>query len=104
MISFILALAMILGILTHNFMKIDKLNRANPGQFNLKTYMQLEWASMCISACVMCAALIGQALDKDLNLAGWKLALGSYCIGLASQSVAYFLKNRTETEIKKAAE
>jgi hypothetical protein len=86
----------ILGILTHNLMKIDKLNRRTDGCFNAKQFFKLEWASIMISFCVVSAALIGRYQISELYNAGKWLFLAFYFIGLGAQSIAGAAAGRSE--------
>lgn len=91
-----------LGILTHNLMKIDRLNRKENGNFKFWGFARLEWPSIFISVIVVIVALIARMEVKQLRTIGNWLALGFYCIGLAAQSVAYFLKGRAEKTLDNA--
>jgi hypothetical protein len=89
-----------LGILTHNFMKIEKINRATNGAFNPAIFFRLEWPSIAISFCVLFACLIGREEIKELQFVGNWLALGFFGIGLAAQSIAYNFKSKSDGHIK----
>lgn len=96
----LLAISGLLGILVHNFMKIDALNRANPDKFNLLSFWKVEWASIALSVCFLIAMLIARTQIQELERVGKWLSVGFFCIGLCAQSIAYYLKNRTESEVK----
>lgn len=90
----------LLGILTHNLMKIDKLNRSANGKFNLRSFILLEWPSISISVIVLTVCLIARNEVKQLKAIGDWLGLGFYAIGLAAQSIAYYIKGKAEKETK----
>lgn len=95
-----LAGAGLLGILTHNLMKIDTLVRKSNGKFDGKQFFKMEWASICISICVIVVAIMCRQVISELEHVGKWLAGGFYGIGLAAQSVAYWARGKAETFVQ----
>lgn len=98
--NYLLFVVGLLGILTHNLMKIDKLNRKTNGGFKIKTFIRLEWPSILISIIVVIVCLVARMEVKQLKAIGNWLALGFFAIGLAAQSVAYFIKGKAEKNLE----
>jgi hypothetical protein len=101
---FILFASGLLGVITHNLMKIDKLNRDSNGNFKFSSFIRLEWASILISVIVIVVAMIAREEIKQLKEIGSWLAIGFYSIGLAAQSVAYFFNGKAEKILKDKAD
>jgi hypothetical protein len=80
--------ACIIGILLHNLVKIDEINKdPNRGNFSIKKYLAMEWASIMISCLVGAAAAFFKSEIKQLDAAGNWLGLGFVAIGYMAQSV-----------------
>lgn len=94
--NIVLFAAGLLGVLTHTLMKIDKLNRKSNGGFKFNHFIRVEWASLSLSVIVVIVALIARMEVAQLKAIGNWLALGFFAIGLSAQSVAYFIKGRSE--------
>jgi hypothetical protein len=80
------ALGMI-GILLHNLVKLDSLNRAANGKVNFLAYLAVERFSILISIIVVIAATITSQEVKELANAGKWLGGGFVCIGYLAQSL-----------------
>ena len=77
----------LLGVLLHNLVKLDSINRQSDGKVNLLKYFALERFSIFISIIVVvCAAMASQEI-KELKLAGNYLGLGFISIGYLAQSI-----------------
>jgi hypothetical protein len=98
-IQIVFFLGGLLGILTHNLMKIDSLNRKANGDFKFKPFLRLEWPSLSISVIVVILCTVGQVVIPKLQAVGLPLIFGFYTIGLAAQSLAYYFKGRAEKAI-----
>lgn len=90
----------ILGILVHNLIKINNINKRTDGQFKAGYFFRMEWASIAISLCVVIVCLIARNEVKQLREVGNYLMLGFFFIGLGSQSIAYTLSSRIEKKIE----
>ena len=92
----------IVGILLHNLVKLDSINRANDGVINLRKYLVQERFSILISIIVVGACVIASKEIKQLAIAGKYLALGYLAIGYVAQSllVKFISIVQTKTKIK----
>lgn len=95
-----LMLCGLFGILVHTLMKINSINRKSEGNFKFSKFIKIEWASIFISISIVIVALIARGEVQQLKEIGDYLMLGFFCIGLASQSIAYFLSNKLEKKIE----
>lgn len=87
------------GILVHNLIKINNVNKRTNGQFKPGYFFKMEWASILISISVVIVCLIARNEVKQLKEVGNYLMLGFFFIGLGSQSIAYALSSRIEKKI-----
>ena len=85
----------LLGILLHNLIKMDSLNRKSKGNLNLRQYLALEWISILISVVVVVVALIAQTEIKQLSVVDNCLAFVS--IGYMAQSIIVTYMGRAES-------
>jgi len=75
------------GIIIHNLVKLNSLNRANNGILNLGKYWALEKFTILISVCVVAVALIARnEIDKLANVGDW-LGLAFVTLGYMAQSI-----------------
>lgn len=95
-----LMLCGLFGILVHTLMKINSINKKTKGNFKYQYFFKVEWASILISISIVTVALIARSEIKELSEIGNYLMLGFFCIGLASQSIAYYLSNKLEKRIE----
>ena len=84
------------GIIVHNLMKIDSLNRKTDGNFKFRSFIRLEWPSITLSACVVIVALIARTEVKQLKELGNYLMLGMFAIGYMAQSIVYHFLGKAE--------
>ena len=84
------------GILVHNLIKLDKINRKSQGELNLGQYLKLERFAILISICVVIIALIAQQEIKGLALVGKALILSYFAIGYMAQSIVVSYMGRAE--------
>ena len=75
------------GILIHNLIKLNNLNRANNGVLNLGKYLAIEKYSILISVCVVAVALIARTEIKQLESVGKWLGLAFVTLGYMAQSI-----------------
>ena len=92
------------GILLHNLMKMDKINRASDGNFNYVKYLSLEKFSILISIIVICASVVIRGEIKELEQAGKWLGFAFVAIGYLSQSILVSIMGKTEATIKSRTE
>lgn len=86
--SLVLAVAGLIGVLLHNLVKINDINKdPNKGNFKLAAYWSKEWASIAISCIVVVVSAYFQAEIKQLEQAGKWLGLGFVALGYMAQSV-----------------
>ena len=77
----------LLGILIHNFMKMDDRNRAEEGNINLWKYWRIERFSIMISVSCVIAMYIYRPTDGEIQRFGdFKVSLAYLATGLAAQS------------------
>lgn len=84
------------GILIHNLMKLNDLNRVNDGNINFRKYLKLEVFSILISVCVIIVALIARNEIRQLREIGNWLALAFTAIGYMAQSIVIKFAGRAQ--------
>jgi hypothetical protein len=89
----------IIGILLHNLVKLDSLNRANSGIVNLGKYIAIERFSIIISVLVVIGATIGSQEIKQLEFAGKWLSLGFLAIGYLAQSILVKVMGKAQSYV-----
>lgn len=93
----------VLGILLHNLVKMDSLNRAASGRINLKQYLLVERFSILISLGVVAAAVIASHEIKELYNAGKWLGMGFLAIGYLAQSILVKLMGKAQKHVDNAS-
>ena len=88
------------GILLHNLIKLNQINRKNKGVVNYAAYIALEKFTIIISVCVVFIALIAQHEIKQLEGVGKWLGLAFFTIGYSAQSIVVSLMSKTDEFIK----
>lgn len=101
--NLILFVCGVFGILIHNLVKINQINRKTNGGFKFKPFMQLEWPSWLLSLCVVSVCLIAKQEIQQLEQAGKWLALFFVLSGYASQSLVYSVLGKAEKKLKENA-
>ena len=91
----------LLGILLHNLVELNKLNRANKGSVRLGEYFKLERFSILISVVVVGVSLIVKAEITQLEQVGKWLGLAFMAIGYMGQSLLVFVMGKAEKKINK---
>jgi heme/copper-type cytochrome/quinol oxidase subunit 2 len=91
----ILVLLGVLGILLHNLVELNKINR-DPAKatFTLKEYFKLEVYSILISLIVVIVAMIIKVEITQLEIAGKWLGLAFLAIGYMGQSLLIFVMGK----------
>lgn len=88
------------GILLHNLIKLNSLNRKNKGTVNYSEYIDLEKFTIAISVCVVIIALIAQHEIQQLEAVGKWLGLAFVAIGYMAQSIVVSFIGKAEDFIK----
>ena len=91
----------LLGILLHNLVELNKLNRASNGNLNIRQYIRIEAISIIISVIVIGVALIIKQEIKQLELAGKWLGLAFLSVGYMGQSLLIFVMGKANNVIEK---
>ena len=91
----------LLGILLHNLVELNKLNRANKGSVRLGEYFKIERFSILISVVVVGVSLIVKAEITQLEQVGKWLGLAFMAIGYMGQSLLVFVMGKAEKKINK---
>lgn len=77
----------ILGILLHNLVELNKINRKTGGNAKIGNYIKLELYSILISILMVSSAVMVSQEIKQLESVGKWLGLGFIAIGYMGQSV-----------------
>ncbi len=90
----------IVGILLHNLIKLNDINRANDGNVNIWKYWRLERFSILISVIVVGACLVARAEIKHLEQVGKWLGLSFIAIGYMAQSIVVKFMGRAQKYVE----
>jgi len=85
-----------LGIVSHNLMKMDSINRKQEGNFNYLSYLAIEKFTILLSIIVVGIAVVAMQEVKVLANAGNYLAIGYFSIGFMSQSILVKVMGKAE--------
>lgn len=96
---FILASLGILGILLHNLVKMDSINRAAAGRINLKQYLLMERFSILISIGFVAGCVAISHEIKELYNAGKWLGAGFFAIGYLAQSILVKMMGKAQKKL-----
>jgi len=77
----------IAGILLHNLVKLDTLNRKNEDAFSFWKYLKVERFSILISIIIVALCVVGSQEIRQLAFAGKWLGFGFLCVGYMGQSI-----------------
>ena len=91
----------LLGILLHNLVQLNKINKANPGKFSLLNYFKLEVFSIIIAIVMVFTAIIIKVEISQLEQAGKWLGLSFIAIGYMGQSLLIFVMGKANKVIEK---
>ncbi|MEZ5016135.1 MAG: hypothetical protein R2800_03730 [Flavipsychrobacter sp.] len=98
-LTFLVGMGMI-GIILHNLVKLDGINRKAKGEINLLNYWKLERFSIAISILVIVGATLTSHEISQLDFAGKWLGLGYISLGYTAQSMLAKFTKRAENYIK----
>lgn len=87
------------GIIIHNLVKINEINRRNNGDFKFGPFIKLEWPSIAISVCVVIVCLIARTEIASLKQVGGYLGLAFVAIGYMAQSIVYSFLGKAEKKL-----
>ena len=93
-----------LGILIHNLIKLDSINRQYDGRVNFAKYMALERFSILISICVVVVCLIARTEVKQLQSIGNWLGLAFVAIGYMAQSIVVAFMGKAQKYLNQTSE
>lgn len=86
----------IFGVLMHNLVKMDELNRKQGGDFKLAQYIAIEKFSIILSICVSAVAvLISQEIKQLEQVSKW-LGVAFIAIGYMAQSILIKVMGKAE--------
>lgn len=77
----------IMGVLLHNLVKMNELNKAPENNFTIAKYIMVERFSIIIAFIMVGASVLVSNEIKQLEQAGKWLGLGFLCIGYMGQSL-----------------
>lgn len=97
--SLILFVLGMVGVLLHNLIQLDKINRENNGNINWLKYVKIERFSILISILVVSVAVICSQEIRRLALASNWLGLGFIALGYMAQSVLVFFMKKAKERI-----
>lgn len=100
----VLFLLGILGIVLHNLVELNKLNKATDGNVNFKKYFKLEIFSIIISFIFVIACVIASQEIKQLESVGKWLGLAFVAIGYMGQSILIFFMGKASKYIEQEKE
>ena len=84
----------LLGILLHNLVELNKLNKASNCTFSIKQYFKMEMFSIAISLIVCVVAVVISQEIKQIAVAGKWLGLAFMAIGYMGQSLLIFVMGK----------
>ena len=88
------------GILIHNLVKLNSLNREQKGEINIFKYWKIERFSIILSVCVVAVCLIVRSEVKQLESLGKWLGLAFVAIGYMAQSIVVSFSGRAQQFIE----
>lgn len=91
----------LLGILAHNFMKMNDINRSSNGDFKLGQYLKIERFSIYVSIIVVIVCLIAKTEITQLEKVGKWLGLSFVAIGYMGQSIIVRYMGKAEKQLDK---
>lgn len=88
--NIVLFLLGVLGILLHNLIEMNKINRANNGNINIANYLKIERFTIIISIIVVFVAILVKQEIKQVEAAGKWMGVAFVAIGYMGQSILIF--------------
>jgi len=89
------------GILLHNLVKLNEINKASQGNINLGKYWKLERFAILISVCVVVVSIIVRNEVKQFEQIGNWLGLAFVAIGYMAQSIVVSVMGKAQNFINK---
>jgi len=89
----------VLGVLLHNLVELNKLNKNSKGNLNLKQYLKIERFSIAISLIVCFVALLVKSEITQLEQVGKWLGLAFMAIGYMGQSLLIWFMGKANKVI-----
>lgn len=89
----------LLGVLLHNLIEMNKVNKASGGNINIKQYLKMEIFSILISIFVVVVSVIVSQEIKQLEQVGNWLGLGFFSIGYMGQSILIFAMGKASSMV-----
>lgn len=89
----------LLGILLHNLVELNKLNRQSGGNVKLGAYLKLEKFSILISIIVVFVSILVKNEIKQLEQVSKWLGLAFVAIGYMGQSLLIFVMGKATKTI-----
>lgn len=97
--NLVLFLLGVLGVLLHNLIEMNKINRANKGNINIVAYLKLERFTIIISFIVVFVAILVKQEIKQVEAAGKWMGLAFVAIGYMGQSLLIFVMGKASKTI-----
>jgi len=97
---YLIALGM-LGVLLHNLVELNKLNRASKGNLSIRQYLKFERFSIAISVIVVSVCVMIKHEIIQLEAAGKWIGLAFISIGYMGQSLLIFVMGKASKAIDK---
>jgi hypothetical protein len=94
----------LLGIVAHNLIEMNKLNKLKGNDFSFMSYIKKEYLSMLVSVVVVVIALLIKNEIKQLDKVSDWLGLSFVTIGYMGQSILIFFMGKAQKEIKEKIE
>lgn len=91
----------LIGVVLHNLVELNKLNRSSKGRLQLKAYLKIESYSIAISILLLFVALLIKHEITQLEAAGKWLGLAFMTIGYMGQSLLIFAMGKANKVIDK---
>lgn len=91
----------IIGILLHNLVELNKLNKASVGNMSLVKYLKTEMYAIMVAVIMVCGALMVKQEITQLEAAGKWLGLAFVTIGYMGQSLLIFVMGKANKVIDK---
>jgi hypothetical protein len=99
--NFLLIVLGLFGVLMHNLVELNKLNKASGGNLKIVKYLKIEMFSIMISICVVIVCVIVKQEIQQLERVGNWLGLAFIAIGYMGQSLLIFAMGRANKVIDK---
>ncbi len=90
-----------LGVLLHNLVELNKLNKASAGNLSISQYLKLERFSIAISVIVVIVCVMIKHEITQLEAAGKWIGLAFISIGYMGQSLLIFVMGKASKAIDK---